>query len=729
MEIIYNEKKRIFSLNTENLSYYLSITKENFLKHLYFGKFIPDIDDELVSDCGFDWSNTYFSKEGKVEKNFSDFYYYDKSFVEVSTHGLGDTRPSSFIINNEGNNKIDFRYESHKIYNGRPNLKDLPHFKVDETNAKTLEITLIDSFKNIYLILSFTLVDGLDVILRNSKIINKEKESVIEKAMSLTLDLPSDEYSLIHFSGDWSRERWMQKEELNYGLKKLYSKFGRSGHEENPFIILENNGVLQGFSKNYIGLSFVYSGNFAFEFFVNKYKSLRVNVGINDEDFSYRLNENEEFILPEALLIYSESLDELTHTSHDLIRNHLLNKNHKEIKSRILLNSWEACFMDFDNEKILKYIDEAKKINVGLFVLDDGWFSNRNDDSSSLGDWWINENKVHLKEIIDKCHSNDIKFGIWFEPEMINPDSKLFREHPDYIIGDLKNYDLTLSRHQFVLDFSRDDVIDNIFDQMCQILDNFDVDYIKWDHNRSIFDAYSSKYGYKESGKFYHDNIKGVYKLLDKLQNRYPQILFEGCASGGGRFDLGMLYYFPQIWCSDETDPVQRNFIQYSTSIFYPLTTIGSHISKNKITSYTTKSNIALFGTYGYEFDPVKLSAEEKEEVKKASNDFFKYHELIENGDLYHLKNPFTSNYCSLEVVSKNKKEALVIFNNFLKEGNTYRYLKLQGLDDNKFYKNSLNNKVLQGFLYKNVGINLTRWMDEFTSILIYLEEVEYENS
>lgn len=729
MKIKFDTKNRIFSLKTENLAYYFSITEEGFLKHLYFGELVDTIDDELISDLGFEWSKTYFDRNELIEKEYKNNFYYDRSFVEVSTHGLGDTKPSSFDIDVNGNNKVDFRYENHRIYNGKPNLVDLPSFIGDENNSKTLEITLKDVFKNIYLILSYSLIEGYDVIFRNSKIVNKADNCKIKKAMSLTLDLPTNEYNLISFPGEWSNERKINKEKISYGEKRISSKFGRSSHEANPFIILEKYAGSAGFFENYIGISLVYSGNFVAEINVDKYKTTRVNFGINDEDFSYEISKNDEFILPEAILSFAKNLDKLTQTFHDIIRDHLIDQNHKDIQNRILLNSWEACYMDFDTNKVKKYIDEAKKINVGLFVLDDGWFGERNDDSSSLGDWNINEKKINLKDVIDKCHANDMKFGIWYEPEMINPKSNFFKEHPEFIVGDLKNYDLALSRHQLVLDFSNPIVVDYIFNEMCKLLDYYEIDYIKWDHNRSILDSYSPTLGYENNGKFFHENIKGVYRLLKRLKERYPHILFEGCASGGGRFDLGMLYFTPQIWCSDETDPVQRMFIQYSTSLIYPLCSIGSHISKNPVTNYKTKANIALFGTYGYEFDPLKITSEEKKEVLECAINFEKYHKLIQEGDLYHIYSPFDSNYMCMEVVKKDKTEAIVVFSNLIKESNSYRMLRLKGIDENKKYKNSLNNKIYPGYLYTKVGINLSRyWLNEFTSFLIYLEEVNDEN-
>ncbi len=728
MKIEFSKEKHIFSITTENLAYYFSITNKGILKHLYFGEYIESIDDELISDIGFDWAKTYFDKNELKEKEYDDNFYHDRSFLEIGTHGLKDNRPSSFEIEVNGNNKVDFRYVNHRIYKGKPMLNGLPHFKGDEKDSLTLEITLKDVVKNIYLELSYTVIEGIDCVLRNSKIINKEKECKVERAMSLTLDLPSDQYNLISFPGDWSNERNINKDKISFGMKRISSKFGRSGHEQNPFMILEKSEDLIGFLPSYIGISFVYSGNFVEEVSVDKNKTTRVNIGINDEDFSFTLKENEEFVLPEALLVYSSSFDGLTQNIHDLIRDHLIDRNHLDTQDKILLNSWEACYMDFDTEKVIKYINEAKKLNVGLFVLDDGWFGTRNNDLCSLGDWYINEGKINLRKVVDECHKNNMKFGIWYEPEMINPDSDLFRKHPEFIVGDISKYDLGLSRHQLVLDFSNPVVVDNIFNQMCSLLDKYDVDYIKWDHNRCLYDAYSSYLGYENIGKFFHENIKGVYSLLARLKERYPNILFEGCASGGGRFDLGMLYYTPQIWTSDETDPVQRMFIQYSTSLIYPLCTMGSHISKNPITNYLTKGNVALFGTFGYEFDPLKINEEERKEVIISSENYLKHHKLIKNGDLYHLYSPFDTNFMCMEVVSKDKKEAIVLFTNLIKVRNTYRMLKLKGLDDNKLYRNSYNNKVLKGYLYKNVGINLTRWFDEFSSLLIYLEEVNDEN-
>ncbi len=721
MPISFNKEKKLFHLYNKDISYYFYINSKNILQHLYFGKYLDDIDIFTITKLDNVWGNTYLDKLDLKEKNYQDNYYYDESLVEVSTYGLGDIRPSTYNISDSFNNKVDFRYVSHKVIKGVIKYDDQPHFLGNENDATTLEITLKDVFKDIYLIISYTIYNNYNVILRNTKIINKEIDKIsISKASSITLDLASSDYNLIYFPGDWAFEREFRKEKINEGTKVLRSKFGKSSHEINPFIILENNES----KDEYIGVSFVYSGSFVYEINVNKYHSTRVNLGILDEDLNILLNKDEELILPQGMLTYSfNGLDNLTHTLHDVIRDKLITINNKEVKEAILLNSWEGCFMDFDTKKMVSYIKEAKDIGINMFVLDDGWFSTRNDDIHGLGDWDINTKKIDLNEVIKVCKENNLKFGLWFEPEMINLDTKLFKEHPDYIIGDYKNYDLALSRHQLVLDFSKDEVVMNIFNQMKKILDNYEIDYIKWDHNRNIFDAYSNKS--KDQGNLYFKYTLGYYKLLSLIRKHYPNILIEGCASGGGRFDLGTLFYTPQIWCSDETDPIQRLFIEYSTSIIYPLTTMGAHISKNPITNYKTKGNIALFGTYGFEFDPRTLTDSQKEEIKEVNDIFNKYHkEVISDGDLYHLLSPYDSNYCVMMSVSKNKSKALVLFNNLLKRRNTFRFIKLKGLDENKYYYNNYDNSVHKGSYYLNVGINLTRWFDEFANLLIIITEV-----
>lgn len=404
---------------------------------------------------------------------------------------------------------------------------------------------------------------------------------------------------------------------------------------------------------------------------------------------------------------------------HDLVRDHIITYPDAKEKRAVLFNSWEGCFLDFNTQTILDYMESASEIGAELFVLDDGWFGERNDDDRSLGDWVINEKKVDFQKIIDKCHKLKMKFGLWFEPEMINPNSDLYRQHPEYALGD-RNDIRSLSRHQLVLDTANSEAVENIYEQMCYVLDKYEIDYIKWDHNRNIGEIHSSA----AYGEVYHRLILGTYSLFRRLQKRYPHIFFENCASGGGRFDLGMLYFSPQIWTSDETDPVQRLFIQYGTSFMYPLSSQGAHISKSEITNYQTKGNIALFGTYGMEMNPCLLDENEKKEIIEVTKIYHKYHnKVIQNGDLYRLLSPFDHKMMSMMSVSKDKKQALVLLVNLLKDSNHYRFLKLRGLDENKLYKNNYDNLIHTGQYYMQVGLNFTKTLAEFQSFLVIIEE------
>ena len=720
--INFNSEKRAFHLKNDYISYIFFINSKNILQHVYFGKKINDFDFESYLDLGFEWPKTYLDSN-LVEHTYEDNYYNDRSLMEIGQHGAHDKRPAPIIIKDLcGNTKTNFIYVSHRIYKGKPTLKELPSTHAKEDEAETLEIILKDEVKDVEVTLSYTIFKNLAVIARNTTVKNVGKEDILlSRAYSLQLDIPEREYQAIYFHGEWCTERFLKKVDLPFGKFEISSNNGRSGHEHNPFMILARKNTTES-SGEAIGFSFVYSGNFTIETNVDKFNCTRVSVGINDEDFEFRLKENDEFVVPEGILVYSNSgFNTLSHNMHDLVRDNLITYKNAKIKRPVLFNSWEGCYLDFNTQVILDYIDNAKEIGSELFVLDDGWFSNdRNTDDNGLGDWFVNEKKVNLGKIVKKCKDNDIKFGIWFEPEMINSNSELYRNHPNFALGN-PNIERTLSRHQMVVDTSNDEAIDVIYNQMIKVIDNYDIDYIKWDHNRCIAEIQGAS-AYQET---YHKIVLGYYKLIRRLQERYPHILFEGCASGGGRFDLGALYFTPQIWTSDETDPIQRIFIQYGTSFAYPLSTMGSHVSKSKMTDYTAKSHIALFGTYGYEMNPCLLNEEERKQILEVTDVYHKYHnEVIQNGDLYRLISPFETNAMAMMSVSKDKTKAIVLYAHLLKERNSYRYLKLQGLDANKKYKNNFDNKVYSGEYYMELGINLTRWLDEFKTFLIILEEV-----
>lgn len=718
MAITYNAENALFRIENARFSYVFFVNSKGVLQHLYFGKPIGET-DLSSADLGWDWSKTYLSADG-AEKIYEDNYYNDRSMAEVPSHGLMDKSGAQFVIEKSGGvTATSFVYKKHRIYDGKPKLSALPSTHGDD--AQTLEITLDDVYGNERLLLSYTVYGDLGALIRNASIINCGKTEIrVKRAYSLGLDLPRSDFDLMHFHGDWCLERFAERKPLANGRFTVESTMGRSSHEKNPFAVLCDRHATEDTGEAY-AFSFVYSGNFTLAANVDKWRRTRVLLGICDEDFSFALGSGETFEVPEGVLVYSDrGLGGVSRTMHDLVRNNLI--THKKAKAArpVLFNSWEGCYLDFDTQSILAYAENAAKIGAELFVLDDGWFGKRDTDCSSLGDWFVADGKIDLKKVIDKCHSLGMKFGIWFEPEMINPDSDLYRTHPDYALGD-GGYERTLSRHQLVLDTSRKEVADRLFKDMSAILDKYEIDYIKWDHNRNIGEITGSDTPY---GEVCHRLILGTYSLLDRLQKKYPEIFFEGCASGGGRFDLGMLYYNPQIWTSDETDPVQRLFIQYGTSYAYPLSVMGSHISKNPITSYTAKGRIALFGTYGIEMNPCLLSESEREEVREVNEIYKKYHcEVIQNGDLYRLASPFEGNYTSMMSVSKDKSKALVLFANVLKENNRYRFIKLKGLDPDKRYSNSHDGKIHDGRYYMQIGLNFTAWLEEFTTFLVVLEE------
>ena len=436
-----------------------------------------------------------------------------------------------------------------------------------------------------------------------------------------------------------------------------------------------------------------------------------------DEDFCWKLEAGETFETPQAVIAYSaEGIDGMSQAFHHFIREHLITYRHDKAYKPVLFNSWEGCYFNFNTESVISYIDDAIKIGTELFVLDDGWFGARNSDRLGLGDWYVNRQKVDLHKIIAHCKEKGIKFGIWFEPEMVNPVSDLYAAHPDYVPGEPDAAELSLHRHQLHLDFSAKEVVDNIYAQMKAFLEEYPVSYIKWDYNRVVNEHFSRHYPADRQGEIYHRMMLGYYDLIGRLTREYPDIMFEGCSSGGGRFDLGTLYFCPQIWTSDESDPSQRIAIQYNTSLGYPLSTIGAHVNDSKVSSYKTKAILALFGTYGYEMNPNILTASEQEELREIAEIYCKYHQsVIGNGTLYHLLSPNEGNLMCMQSVSKDQTASLVILMNYRKEHAQFRVIRLRGLDPEKQYKNSYTGTVHSGTFYMERGIDFSR--DCFASI------------
>ncbi len=722
--ITFNPKSKVFTLDNGSLTYSFLLNEEGFLETLYYG---PHLNEELspkglrggeIDNC----STEYFDTEKNEEKTFKDHFKSTTAALEIATHGYLDKRGAPIIIRNQnGSYQTCFIFSSYRIYEGINELRDLPSIRATKKDCETLEITLQAQENHVKLIYSLTIFKGFDVISKSFKIINEGEEDLhLLRAFSLELDLLSSSYTLNHFDGVWANERNWNKNPLVQGEQRISSNYGRSSHEENPFVFLSSNGSTMT-TGEIIGFNLIYSGNFTFRTFSDYSKSLRILYGINDEDFDYQLKPKQVFETPIALMTYSSyGVDGLSVCCQKFIKQHIINPQIDNNYKPIIFNSWEGCLFDFNTKKILSYIKDSEKIGSELFVLDDGWFGRRNDDYDGLGDWYVNSSKIDLHQVIDCCHREKIRFGIWFEPEMINPKSDLFKSHPEYVLG-YNHKAMTISRHQLVLDFSNPKVVDNIYQQMVSFLDEYQVDYIKWDHNRSIGEHYSAFYPSSQQGEIYHRLVLGYYSLLSRLTKKYPHILFEGCASGGARFDLGSLYYCPQIWASDESDPLQRISIQYNTSIGYPLSSIGSHVNNNPLTSYKTKAMIAFFGTYGYEMNPNNLKKEEIDELSEIKDLYHQYHnDVIEDGVVYHLMNPNDSDFIALESVSNKQDTALILLMNKLKDHDHYYSLKLLGLKDDYFYHNDFDDQVHSGQYYRLVGLRLSRfWFNEFTCRII----------
>ena len=700
MGIIYNDKEKIIHLFNTEISYIIGINSLNILEHLYFGKRVTSFNKkQYIKGPDF---NFQFYIDNKFQN--PDSFYENNSQVEVGTYLRNDLKPASFIVSQNDDEITDFRFEEFKVGVVNEYREFYPHSRNIKEEDNTLLIVLKDVRRDVYLHLYYTLLANENVLLRSSKIINKTNDKInVKRLMSLTLDFPYENQSLIHFPGQWSNERNYSEEKINYGLKTIYSLEGRSGHLDNPFMIIKDVNTNE-YDGNCMSFNLIYCGNFINEIFVSSFDGVRVNVGVNPTNFNYELLTDEELTSPEVVVCYtSEGISKLSQINHKYVINHIIKGETKN--KPILFNSWEGTFMDFDTKKITNYMDVAKSIETELFVLDDGWFSTRNDDLHGLGDWKINQNKIELKKVVDYCHDLGMKFGIWIEPEMVNIDTEIFKDeniisHPDLE----KRY----QRNQIVLDFSNYEIVDNVLEQITSSLKGIEINYIKYDMNRFLGDIYSLN---TKQGEIFHKYVLGVYRFMDGMLKAFPKILFENCASGGGRFDLGMLYFSPQIWTSDETDPVRRLYIQYGTRFGYPLQSMGSHVSK-ALGTYESKAIIAFFGTYGYEMNPLSLSDADKELLIKYNDLYHKYHEdVIDNGTFYRLISPFEFKYCSFMCVNKNKDTAFVMFHSLRKVTGMYRFLKLKGLIKDAVYE--IDGEEYSGDYLMNVGINLSYFIEQ----------------
>ena len=716
MGIVYDEKNKTISLHTKNTTYQMQVDRYGFLLHLYYGKRAEGCMDYLLTyyDRGFS-GNPYEAGRDKT-------YSMDALPQEFPSLGTGDYRtPACIIRNADGTFSSDFRYESHSIKEGKYALKGLPAVYAESHEAQTLEILLTDRATGVQAVLLYGVLPEFDIITRSLRIINAGSGQIaVKKLAPACLDIVGGKYDFITFYGRHAMERNFQRLPIGHGISKIGSLRGTSSHQYNPAVIAADHETTEDAGACY-GMAFVYSGGFQSEAGMDQYGQTRLLMGFSEEQFSYPLNPGEALQAPEVILSYSfQGLGQLSQNFHRCIRTHLCRGKYKEAVRPVLLNSWEASYFDFTGDSLLKLAKQAADLGIEMFVMDDGWFGKRDSETRGLGDWKVNEEKLGctLGELIRRINDMGLKFGIWIEPEMVNEDSDLYRAHPDWALA-IPGRRPNRSRHQLVLDFSRKEVVDSIYQQICSVLDQGNVEYIKWDMNRSLADIYSSAADCQ--GRVLHDYVLGLYDFLERIVERYPHILIEGCSGGGGRFDAGMLYYTPQIWCSDNTDPIDRLEIQYGTSFIYPVSSVGAHVSASpnhqtgRCTPLKTRGTVASAGTFGYELNLDKISEEEKDEIRKQIAEYKQNASLVQNGLYFRLTNPQTENTGAWEFVSEDRREALVQAVSIRQHGNmTVDYIKIKGLKENAMYRETGSGKLFNSTALREAGFPMPAEFGEY---------------
>lgn len=721
MAIIVDEKTGLFQLITDNSEYQMKADKYGVLKHLWYGEKTGCDMEYLQSypDVGFS-GNIYDAGNDRT-------YSLDTLPLEYACDGVGDYRVTgAAAVHSDGSCALDLRYKSYRISKGKYSIKGLPAVYADVSESETLEIVLKDKYSDIEVTLRYGVLPKLDIITRCASVANNTNEPVIlTKAASLCLDIPHGEWEWVHFHGRHAMERLTERMPLCHGIQESSSTRGTSSHHQNPTVLLCSPDCTET-SGSCIGAALMYSGSFQTKIQLDQMEQVRLVMGINPELFRWELKPSEVFDTPEVIMSYSSNgMEKLSHNFHKVIREHVCRGKYKLAERPVLINNWEATYFDFNEEKILKIAEQAASLGVDMLVLDDGWFGKRDDDCSGLGDWFVSEEKLNggLGKLAEKIKSLGMKFGLWFEPEMVSEDSDLYRSHPDWAIK-IPSRDPVRSRYQLVLDMINPEVRDYLFGAISDILKNADISYIKWDMNRSICDWYTSCLSAENQGEMPHRYVLGLYELLERLTTAFPDVLFEGCSGGGGRFDAGMLYYCPQIWCSDDTDAFERTKIQYGTSFFYPVSAIGSHVSAvpnhqtGRITPIETRAVTAMAGSFGYELDLNTLSHDEKQEVKEQIVRFKKDGPLIHNGLYYRLSDSLNDKYAMWGFVSEDKKEVLVHGVIFRTEPNRTQYLvKLRGLLPDTNYRLAENGEVYKGSALMNGGILLPKSWGDYASI------------
>ncbi len=730
--ICIDTEKRSFTIHTNTTTYQMGLARNNILVHRYYGARVDD------ADFGYLVLPLVLGFSGIPGDLFPDQRYSEDALpLEYSTFGLGDYRESCLDCEYEnGSRGASLRYVSHTVRTGLTVPTGLPGVYADADTGETLEILLRDSTTGLEVVLEYGVVEKYDTIVRSARICNRTGEKVIlHRALSCCLDfsVPDDRDTVI-FYGKHTQERTMQRTPLSHGKFRIDSTRGASSHQYNPFWMVCDRNADETHGSCW-GLSFVYSGNFVAQAELDQLSQTRLVMGIHPQGFRWTLEDGEEFQTPQVILTHSAAgFDALSNNLHHLIREHLMRGPWRFRRPPVLVNNWEATYFNFDEEKLFAIAQQARDIGIEMLVMDDGWFGIRNNDWTGLGDWFVNETKLKggLKPLVERIAGLGLKFGIWFEPEMISEDSDLFRAHPDWALT-IPGRVPVRSRKQLVLDMSRADVRDYLFDAMAKILHSADISYVKWDMNRHLSDVWSAMLPSDRQGEVYHRYVLGVYDLLERVLTEFPDLLLEGCSGGGGRFDAGMLYYSPQIWCSDNTDAVSRLSIQLGTSFGYPIKSMGSHVSvcpnhgTGRTTPLKTRGDVAMMGTFGYELDLCKLSEDEKTEMRRQIEQYKQFSDLICTGDFHRLALPFGDGRCAAWMfVSPDKREALLTCVWLHVECDLHQLvLKLRGLDPDKQYYIDLKKYSLSGRTLMTAGLPIRSFKAEYPSLVYHLKAAD----
>ena len=725
MSILINEKEQIFHLKTPHTSYIMKVWRGKYLAHVYWGKRIDE----------FSMENALLSRtSGWSPMTDKEDYTLDFICQEYPTGCGSDYRmPAIEAVYDDGSRTVELVYEGYKLFKGKPKLKGLPATYVEsEDEAETLEIILKDKVKNLKVILMYTAFNDYDAIARSVRVVNEsDNDILLEKVLSGSVDFENSDYDLITLSGAWGRERRIERGPIRSGVQSIDSKRGSSSHYLNPFMAMCSKNANEEYGDVY-GYNLVYSGNYTAGVEVDLYYKSRAYMGINDYDFSWKLEPNDEFTSPEMIMVYSDAgFGKMSRTFHKLYRKRLVRGKYRDEVRPILVNNWEATYFDFTEEKIVNLAKEAKELGIELLVLDDGWFGKRNGDNSSLGDWYVNREKLPLgiDGLAKRVNEEGLKFGLWLEPEMVSVDSDLYRAHPDWCIH-VPDRVRCEARNQLILDLSREEVCDYIKGAVNNILKEANISYVKWDMNRNMSQFGSAGLPTDRQKEMPHRYMLGLYSILEDIISNNPDVLFEGCSGGGGRFDPGMLYYMPQIWASDDTDAVERLFIQYGTSLAYPISAMGAHVSAipnhqtDRTTSLKIRGDVAMSGNFGYELDLTKFTDEEKEEVKKQIVQCKELRTFLPKSDMYRLKSPYEGNDTAWMFISEDGCDIFAAYFRILCKvnGGIYR-MKFTALDENATYKVVGEDKEYTGAELMYIGLEVDMWGD-YTSKTWRLKKV-----